>query len=338
MNIEGVRLGFRRICDWILKYLGVMMAIVLMVYGLVSLAFYQDDILFGLVVNILPILCGLLILLDKHRSVFWAVGLYAIGIGVSKMIYYGPGLFDGNIIIFVINLVFFGMAANLVYSGSRYLRGNARSIIFVLLGSTAFVVLTAIGLAIDFKEFGDDFDSFIVYDLQSIFNLVVYLMYMGLVWSEPVRKSTNVAMALRLSSGIRGVDGTMKRASIPSHSVQGIVNYIEGKGPSTECTPIEGPVYSEYCFSFQDNYTTNYASLQRWNGPDGNIYLVLRDHNKGSFIGIKSMLVKGVKRIDDSLIIDCAEKGEVIFRIRDVDEEDGPITYGKAEETGGDAA
>ncbi len=338
MNIESIRLGFRRICDWILKYLGVMMAIVLVAYGLVSLVFYQDHILYGLLIYIMPIICGLLIILDKHRSVFWAVGLYAIGIGVSRMLYYGPGIFDENIIVFVLNLILFGMAANLVYSGSRYLRGNARSIIFVLLGSTAFVVFTAIGLAIDFKEYGDDLGVFLDYDLQNIISMAVYLMYMGLVWSEPVRKSTNVAMALRLSSGIRGVDGTMKRASIPSYAVQGIVDYIEGKGSSAEGAPLEGPVYSEYCFAFHDNYTTNYASLQRWNGPDGNVYLILSDHNKGSFIGVKSMLVKGVRTIDDSLIIDCAEKGEAIFRIRDVDEEDGPITYGKAKEIGGDAA
>ena len=337
MIIESVKSEIRKICDWILKYLSTLMSVALVAYGIFGMIYYYgEDHLYGVAINITPIICGLLILLDRHRSVFWAVGLYAIGIGASRLIKYAPGIFAESMFAFIFNVVFAVMAGNLVYSGIRYIRGNARSILFVILGSTAFVVLTGIGLAIDFNE-AEDFAEFLYYDTGYLVNMGVYLLYMGLVWSEPVRKSTDASISLRLSSGIRGVDGTMKTASIHGTAVQGIIDFIEGK-ESTNNGPLEGPVYSEYDFSYRDNFKTNYASLQRWNGPDGDVYMILSDHNKGSFIGTNSIRVKGVTSADGHLIIECADRGEAIFRIMDAEEEDGPILFKGPAKTEGDAA
>ena len=336
MDIESIRLKIRAFCDWILDHLSVIMSLVLVAYGIVGMIYYYGDILRAFAIFIMPIICGLLIFLDKHRSVFWAVGLYAIGIGVSRLINYLPGVFSDEFIVFVINLVFCIMAGNLIYSGSRYLRGNARSIFFVLIGSTAFVILTGITISIDFND-SEDFGDFISYALPDLVSMAIYLMYIGLVWSEPVRKSTDVATSIRLSSGIRAVDGMIVRASIPRMAVQNIVDFIEGKGPSND-VPLEGPVHSEYCFTYQDKFSTNYVSLQRWNGPEGDVYMTLSDHNKGSFIGTNTVLVKGVNFTDNILTIECADRGEAIFRVKDVEEEDGPILFSGLKKTGGDAA
>ena len=337
MIIESVKSEIRKICDWILKYLSTLMSVALVAYGIFGMIYYYgEDHLFGIAINIAPIICGLLILLDKHRSVFWAVGLYAIGIGASRLIKYAPGIFAESMFTFIFNVVFAVMAGNLVYSGIRYIRGNARSILFVILGSTAFVVLTGIGLAIDLNE-ATDLAEFLYYDTGYLVNMAVYLLYMGLVWSEPVRKSTDTSISIRLSSGIRGVDGTMKTASIHGYAVQGIVDFIEGK-ETTNNGPLEGPVYSEYDFSYKDNFKTNYASLQRWNGPEGDVYMILTDHDKGSFIGTNSILVKGVTSADGHLIIECADRGEAVFRIMDAEEEDGPILFKRSVKTEGDAA
>ena len=336
ISVESVKLGIRKVCDWILKYQSTLMSVALVAYGIFGMIYYYgEDQLYGVAINIAPIICGLLILFDKHKSVFWAVGLYAIGIGASKLIRNLPGIFSESMFTFIFNVVFTVMAGNLVYSGVRYIRGNARSILFVILGTTAFVVLTGISLAIDF-EMSDDLAEFLYYDTGYLVNMGVYLLYMGLVWSEPVRKSTDASIALRLSSGIRGVDGTMKTASIHSYAVKGIVDYIEGR--SSNDGPLEGPVYSEYGFSYRDKFTTNYASLQRWNGPEGEIYMILSDHNKGSFVGINSIRVKGVSVADGYLMIECADRGDAIFRIMDTEEEDGPITFSRPVKAEGGAA
>ncbi len=336
-NADGAKTRIRMICDWILEHMSVLMSIALIAYGIFGMIYYYgEDHLYGFAINIMPVISGLLILLDKHRSIFWAVGLYGIGIGASRLIKYLPGVFADDIFTFVYNVIFAVMAGNLVYSGIRYLRGNARSIIFVILGSTAFVVMTGIALAVELNDY-DNIADFLYYNTGYLVNMAVYLMYMGLVWSEPVRKSTDVAIALSLSSGIRGVDGTMRRASIHRSVVQDIVDFIEGKGSSNN-GPLEGPIHSEYCFSYSDKFKTNYASLQRWNGPNGDIYLTLTDHNKGSFIGTNSVLVKGVEFVDDSLIIKCADRGEAVFRVKSVDEEDGPIPFNMKTKTGGEAA
>ena len=337
VNADGAKTRIRTICDWILEHMSVLMSIALIAYGIFGMIYYYgEDHLYGFAINIMPIISGLLILLDKHRSIFWAVGLYGIGIGASRLIKYLPGVFADDIFTFVYNVIFAVMAGNLVYSGIRYIRGNARSIIFVILGSTAFVVLTGITLAYELNEY-DNLADFLYFNTGYLVNMAVYMMYMGLVWSEPVRKSTDVSIALSLSSGIRGVDGTMRRASINRSVVQNIVDFIEGKG-SSNSGPLEGPIYSEYCFSYNDKYKTNYASLQRWNGPDGDLYLTLTDHNKGSFIGTTSMLVTGMESVGDALIIKCADRGEAVFSIKDIDEEDGPIFYKKSMKTGGEAA
>lgn len=335
MSLEGLKTGIKSICDWILNHMSVMMSLVLIAYGIVSVIYFQGDKLYAIGLSIIPITCGLLILFDEHRSIFWAVGLYAIGIGLVKLIHYFSGLFDEDLVTFVISLVATIMAGNLVYSGSRYLRGNARSIIFVLLGTTALIVLSGIGLALDFQDL-KDLPRFVSENLNDIISLAVYIMYIGLVWSEPVRNSTNVAINRRLTSGIRTVDGTMTDATIHESAVQEIIDFIKGNSTGNE-TP-EGPVFSEYCFSFKDKYNTNYARLQRWNGPDGDIYMVLSDHEKGSFIYTSSTLIKDAKVADNALFIDCADRGEAVFRIRNVDEEDGPILFGKANTAGGDAA
>ena len=336
MNIEDIRIRLRKICDWILEHLSVMMSLVIIAYGIVSIIYYKGEMWRAILIYIMPIISGVLILLDKHRSVFWAVGLYAIGIGISRLINYIPGVFAEELTTFVISLVFCIMAGNLVYSGSRYIRGNARSILFVLIGTTAFVVLTGILVAIEFKDTGDLW-QFLVNSMDYLISMAVYIVYIGLVWSEPVRKSTNVAVSQRLSSGIRGVDGTMMRASIPESVVKEVIDFIDGKGPSNK-GPIEGPVYSEYCFAFQDKFKSNYASLQRWNGPDGVVYMTLCDHKKGSFIGTNTVRVEGVRYVDDALIIQCADRGDAIFRIKDADELDGPLLFGNTKKTGGDAA
>jgi len=336
MSIESIRLGIRAICDWILKHLSVLMSLVLIAYGVAGIVYLRDDLLRALVIYTMPIVSGVLILLDKHRSVFWAVGLYAIGIGFSRFMNYLPGVFDDSMITFAISLTFCIMGGNLIYSGSRYLRGNARSIIFVLIGSTAFVILTGISIAMGFND-AENLESFFAENIDDLISLAIYLMYIGLVWSEPVRKSTNVAIALRLSSGIRGVDGTMMRASIPPTAVQEILDFVDGK-TSSDKGPIEGPVYSEYCFPYQDKFRTNYASLQRWNGPEGEIYMTLSDHNKGSFIGTSTVRVEGAKFIDNALVIQCADRGEAIFHIKDADELDGPLLFDNTKKAGGDAA
>ena len=335
MSLEGLKTGLRTICDWILHHMSVMMSLALIAYGIVYVIYYQGDKLYAVGLSIMPILCGILILLDKHRSTFWAVGLYAIGIGVAKLILYVPGVFAESTMTFVISLIASIMAGNLVYSGSRYLRGNARSILFVLLGTTALIIITGIVLALDFQDLAD-LPRFVQNNLNSIFSLAVYIMYIGLVWSEPVRNSTDVATNRRLSSGIRAVDGTMTNATIHESSVPGIVDFIKGVGPGNG-TP-EGPIFSEYCFAFKDKFRTNYARLQRWNGPDGDIYLVLSDHEKGSFIYTSSTLVKDVRTADNAVFIVFADRGEAVFKIRDVNEEDGPIIFGKTETAGGDAA
>ena len=66
--------------------------------------------------------------------------------------------------------------------------------------------------------------------------------------------------------------------------------------------------------------------------------MILSDHNKGSFIGTNSIRVKGVTSADGHLIIECADRGEAIFRIMDAEEEDGPILFKRSVKTEGDAA
>jgi len=48
--------------------------------------------------------------------------------------------------------------------------------------------------------------------------------------------------------------------------------------------------------------------------------------------------VEGAKFIDNSLVIQCADRGEAIFQIKDADEMDGPLLFNNTKNTGGDAA
>ena len=320
--------------------MSVMMAIVLLLYGIIAMTYYMmtldihgGHVLYGILMFIMPIISGILILMDKHHSVFWSVGLYAIAVGFSKVVYYIPGVFVDDLIPFVINLIFTIVACNLIYSGIRYLRGNARTIIIVLLTSTLLVVLTTISLALDFGEL-ENLPEFIENNIDGLFSLVIYVMYIGLVWSEPVRKSTDTSVALRLSSGIRAVDGTVRRVSITDSDAQGILDFVNGKGSNTSKEELDGPVHSEYCFSYNDKFRTSYARLQRWGGPEGDIYMILADHGKGSIIVTNSLLIEGARRMDNLLIVECVDKGNAVFRIRRTMEIDGPLSFRKPEEEG----
>ena len=335
MSLEDIRTGMRKVSDSFLSHLSTMMAFVLILYGVVGIYYKSYELAFAILINISPIICGILILLDRHRSIFWAVGLYAVGIGLSRFISNLPGVFDDSLYEFIFCLIYCIMGANLIYSGSRYIRGNSRSIIFILLGTMVFIILSFITLTMGIIGF-TDFESFFIENAYSLVNLLIYLLYMGLVWSEPVRNSTNASIGLRLSAGVRIVDGSMKKASIHDSTGSEILEFFDNKESNTNKEGLEGPIYSEYDFTFKDGFKTNYGRLQRWNGPEGKIFMILSEHDSGSFISVYSKQVVGARIEGNYLIIDTADRGEAFFRIRDVDEEDGPILFSKIKATGGD--
>ena len=310
--------------------LTILMGIVMILYA--SLGLYWDykfdqNMLYSISIYFMPFTLGLAILFDRHRSIFFAVGMYAIALGTSRFINYCPMIFDANIFEEAMGLGLTFMAGNLVYSGFRYIMSNSRGIFWVLVGSGMFAALLAIELIL-YVVTEPNLETFISDEGDNTVTLAMILLYLILVSSNTVRNSTDLARMSRAFGGYRLTNVSGPDISVDPESVAFILHFCDGTMPESKMNGTrEGPVYYEYIFQFHDGMRYGTAFLRRWYGPDGPVYMTFSEHGEGSIIGSNTMRVIDVMVVTDRLIVGFEGPRTGVFRIRRREEENGPLFY-----------
>ncbi len=327
MKNEAYRNRVKRRVDVILSYITYVMAFSMLIYSVCGIVYNTGDrgYLLNLIIFIVPICCAALILLDRHKSLFFAIGLYAISIGFSRAIRFLPMLASDFIFEYVGGLVLVILALNMIYSGYRFLCGNARSIIYLILGATAFSVLLTVEIAMNL-DYSEDTIEFLKSNGNNISLLAMYLVYIALAWSEQIRESTNVARMNRAFTQYRLTVGSGPDNSVSEEVCRDIMGFWKGSLEEGKKTGLhEGPVYEEFIFSFKDGLSEGYGILRRLGGPDGPVYLSFVDHIDGSIMHPNTMGIADIQSTDAYLLITFMDRKSGIFRIRSDDEDDGPM-------------
>lgn len=328
MVYEGVRRAVKFVFSKLMANITILMGVFMMLYaaiGIYSDYRFEENMLQSVLIYSMPMLLGILILLDKHRSLFFAVGMYAVALGTSRFISYAPGIFEKDIFDSVMALVLTFLAVNLIYSGVRYMLSNSRGVIGVLIGSGAFSAMLAVDI-IYYIVAIPDLELIIEDEGDNIITLIMILLYIVLVSSQKVRGSTNISRMARAVSGHRLTNVSGPDISMDPATVGAIMHFCDGTMPESKMTGTrEGPVYYEYIFSFHDGIRYGSGFLHRWEGPEGPVYMTFSEHSKGSVFGSKTMRVQDVLVTGNRLIIGFEDSRTGVFRIRRPDEEDGPL-------------
>lgn len=320
---------YKRVSDFGLVLIIQIMAILLILYSLFGLyrTITHGEEFSVAVAHLLPLICSILIILDSHRSVFFAVGLYAISIGGSRAVTYFTYMMLAESYDFYVYLVMTLMGANLFYSGYRYIIGQSRSIYSILLGTLFFIVVLAIELVVDLQSMESLFD-YLNNNKTQIVLLGLYLIYMCLVWTDQIRSSmimahtNSILQGLRLAS-VRGLDFSVHKP------VMDDIQRFYAKDPSFN-VPADidkGPVFAEYNFQIYDRSLAGYGRLQRWDYKDGPVYLTISDHSEGSYINPYVFEIRKMVFEDPILTITFSDHGMASFRTRVPEDDDGPIRW-----------
>ncbi len=325
MDRDSIRAAAAKVMDKLFASITILMAIAMMAYSAAEI--YQSIDVIGAVRCAvfygIPFVCGLLIILDRHRSVFFAVGMFAISIGFSRFIRYGEAVITNSgssptdVILFYGQLILTVLALNMMYSGYRYMHRNSRSITYIILSALLFAAILLGEILNGFRSFTDPVLFFEHY-IKSIARFFMYLVYVGLVWSEAVRKSTDLARmedslaALRIDVNV-GPDMSMRK-----EAADRFVGFVRGEVPGD--LPVSGPVVSRTAVRANDGMVWVLCNLERWS--DGGIYMTVSRSDSGSQIDPTVFPVKEASFEEGSIVVRYRGGRTGRFRIRERYEDD----------------
>ncbi len=333
MDNGGFRGLYKGTLDFAMAHISYVMGTIMILYAIFSMIMdmRSKSLEYSIFINLLPLLSGILIMLDKHRSLFFTVGMYAVAIGFSRFVRYLPMQFEGSPFVSLLGLVLLYMAGNLIYHGTRFIRGNSRAITWVVIGSLFFVLFYAFILIAYFSDVESGVSEADIGD--AMVTLFMMLTYVALVSSAQVRKSTNMERLNSVLTGFRITTGTGSDLSLDRASVDALKDFFNGEADDSVMTiSDEGPVYRGTVIHFKQGFQVGTLFLQRWDGPQGPVYMMMSEHENGSIIGTEAKLIEDVTESGDLLILRYSDSRTGIFRIRARREDDAPIVREAKEE------
>ncbi|MBR4504508.1 MAG: hypothetical protein IKP20_06010 [Candidatus Methanomethylophilaceae archaeon] len=325
MDREGAKAKAVEVGDALFRIVTILMAIAMILYVVAeiyhNIKFYG---IFGCAIYYgVPFVCALLILLDRHRSVFFAVGMFAISIGFSRFLKYGTMILSESgesifsLAMFYGGIVLTILALNMMYSGYRYIKRNSRSVTYIIISTFLFsaVIMGEIIMRLRSTE---DTMSFLAETSNLMATLFMYLIYLGLVWSEPVRRSTNLEKlentltTLRVDNSV-GLDLSMRKGAIDR-----FVGFVSGEIPGD--LHAAGPVTSRIRVKAHDGLVWMTYNLERWD--DGRVYMTVDRSEDDSALDPTVFIVEDAKFQDGELAVRFGSGRVSRFRIRGESEDE----------------
>ena len=241
VDIDAGREPLRRGIEKGFGYITFLMAASMLIYCIAGIQYNIDahkTILYCIGLYGIPVVCSALIIADRHRSIFFAVGLFAISLAFSRVVRYYQWIHYGNNVMYVAGLILTILALNMMYSGFRYVSGNSRSITTILMSAFFFTIVMSIEVYLGYRLSPDN-TTFIRDYGNSVAAIVMYIIYIGLVWSEPIRKSTELEKISRTLTGFRVAEGAGPNAYIHRDVAQTLVSFIADGNPTEDYDSME---------------------------------------------------------------------------------------------------
>ncbi len=239
VNLDAGRVPLKHFIERSFQFITFIMAVSMIIFCIAGIQYYIEDdgALYAFALFSVPLVCSALILADRHRSIFFAVGLFAISLSFSRFIRYLEWVHSGNNIYYWVGIVLCILALNMMYSGFRYVSGNSRSITTILMSAFFFVIVMTIEVFLAYRIMGtDDKVDFLRTNGNTIAAIIMYIIYIGLVWSEPIRKSTEVEKMSRTLGAYRAAEGAGPNAYIHRDVAESVVDFVRKGNPVVDRT------------------------------------------------------------------------------------------------------
>ena len=244
-----------------------------------GITYVRDDI-FLIISRIVLVAGGLIIILGRKRGNYYAIGVYAMTLGTSRILRSLPNLLSQNDYVFYLNIVFIIIGVNLVMSGYNHLTVRTRNPIVMRYTAIA-IVGTYLMLHLYFLYAKISPTLIYEYAGDTIAYLPLYIALLFVLFSKElvqnmpmgrIKRMTDVT-AQRLSAG-----SEISMTKEDSHKL------LEGfSDPKWDVKDVGGIRLKEENIVFHTKFGKRDVVIGRWeNDPD--LYITLIDDHRDSFI------------------------------------------------------
>ena len=262
--------------------------------------FFVEDNDFGLIGRAILIVGGMIIITMRRRGNYFAVGVYALTLGLSRVIRSIPGLFDESDLVFYISLVFTIVGGNLAWGGYNHLTVKTRNP--ATMRYTALLLLFVVGLTFGYMIYSD---IDVVEAFLSEVNMFGYLpLYVGLLivlYSKELLENIPLARVSRFLKDVSSNGYAGDTLKITDEDAETIKEGFSGAEGWSEIHVGELTI-KEAHISFHAHNGVKDVILEKWPHSDS-LYVSLVNDRTDSFIGGQRMNVTGFEVVDDTMYL-----------------------------------
>lgn len=263
------------------------MGLLLILYGILSFYSRYRDLeyidTFDVIGMSVLIALGTLILLDMSFNINRAIGLYALGIGINRIMRFVPFLNPPSGLKFVFAIVMIGISVNLCITGIFFVMRTVRGRGSMML-TTAFMLVLNVGTIMFLMDTEmENLEYLFVYEPDVLALILMYVILLGMLSTESVRKSGSMERYNDLLSTIWRTNACSSDSFILSSDADTLGKAFTDRSSWKVYNDI-GPVDREFVFRiFHKGDEISYVRVQKWKTSDS-LYFVISDHIEGSLI------------------------------------------------------
>lgn len=250
-----------------------------------------------IIANISICICGLLILLDRDRSLPTSAGLMAIGLG-SYRVFTAASLFVYHSYLNIIWLTIVILGLNTMLSGRAYLKGKTRARVTMILSTALLTLINILFIVysyIDTKDIAAILENY----PQFVLLTAMYVIFIIILDSEKLRSRDWMEVHERTMAGICRSYHLDPDAEIEREDAEELVRGIcDGCGWS----PVSdgGPVVREHHSLIKNHGGISYLIAQEW-ADASVIYVTMTDRDSGTILQSSRFQVSEAELDGDSL-------------------------------------
>lgn len=230
------------------------------------------------------IVMGLCIIFDPKKNLLRAVGFYAFALGFSRLLASFPYIGNPSPVMFIVGLVFIGMACNLMISGINYLNDTSRSrngmtrtaalLALLQIGIMVYYIKVE-GIILDFDTMAEDVFPYVISTLQYVTLLVI-------MDTEELRFGSHLEKSNTRIESIRTTYALDMDMMIPQADADILLHMFDDRSSWTEITD-GGPAECEKRLKIVDRRVPSVMILQKWRDSD-KIHVTVVNDDTGTMI------------------------------------------------------
>ena len=245
---------------------------------------FDKDNAYLTISRILLCVGGAVILIGRKRGNYFAVGIYAMTLGISRVIRSLPNLVSPSDTVFYVNLILVIVGVNLAIGGYNHLTVRTRNPAVTRATTTAILIVYLI-IHLFFLYFGSIYGITIQFLYDNFADVMWYMpLYLALIFVLFSKEVINNAPMGRLNFMSQVTAQRVFMGENVSVSEEDSNKIVEGfSSPSWKETTVGGIRMMEEHVTFHTKMGDRDAVMEKWEG-DPRIYISVVDDIRDSFI------------------------------------------------------